>query len=72
MEKKNWEGYSKQRLHWRNLRLESIVALYWLNCDSLSLAEFCQEEELLLLFVKGQDSSLFWPPNSILMVISVN
>uniref|UniRef100_A0A8C6FCQ3 Tight junction protein 1 n=1 Tax=Monodon monoceros TaxID=40151 RepID=A0A8C6FCQ3_MONMO len=68
--KGSWEGCSKQS-PLEELRVRSVVVFHWLNCDSLSLAEFLAGKKRKSFFLLGSANSTvhecspFWPPNSI-------
>ena len=55
----SWEGYCKQRVHWKGLGVPSLVAFSWLSCDSLSLAE---------LLLSQKRKSFFFPLGSAIVV----
>ena len=51
----------KQKVHWRKLEVQSVVAFHWLSCDSLSLAELLPGKEKFFLPPTGSSKIVSLP-----------
>ena len=58
-------GCYKPQIHWRKLRVQSIVAFHWLSCDNLSLAEMLPSKEKIFLPPDGSSKVVSFPAGDV-------